>query len=156
MKKIQILFLSALLLAGCRGPAEPDDRWARPEDIQFAASLNINLDEMTRTASGLYIQDLEVGTGPAAAVGDSVRVHYVGWLPDGTVFDSSRERGMPITFMLGVGIVIKGWDEGLLGMQAGGVRKLVIRPELAYGRRGRSPIPPLATLIFEVELLSIR
>jgi FKBP-type peptidyl-prolyl cis-trans isomerase FkpA len=91
MKKIQILFLSALLLAACGSPAEPDDRWARPETIQYAESLNINLDEMTRTPSGLYIQDLEVGTGPAAIVGDSVRVHYVGWLPDGTVFDSSSE-----------------------------------------------------------------
>jgi FKBP-type peptidyl-prolyl cis-trans isomerase FkpA len=156
MKKIQILFLSALLLAACGSPAEPDDRWARPETIQYAESLNINLDEMTRTPSGLYIQDLEVGTGPAAIVGDSVRVHYVGWLPDGTVFDSSLERGTPITFMLGVGIVIRGWDEGLLGMQVGGVRKLVIRPELAYGRRGKGPIPPLATLIFQVQLLNIR
>jgi FKBP-type peptidyl-prolyl cis-trans isomerase FkpA len=156
MRRIHSLILLTVFMAACRGPAEPDDRWARPEHIDYAASLNINLADMTRTVSGLYLQDLVVGTGRMAAVGDSVRVHYVGWLPDGTVFDSSRDRGMPITFMLGVGIVIVGWDEGLVGMQQGGKRRLVIRPELAYGRRGKGPIPPLATLIFEVEMLLIR
>jgi FKBP-type peptidyl-prolyl cis-trans isomerase FkpA len=156
MRTLQLLILLTLFTGACRGPTEPDDRWARPESIQFASSLNIDLSAMTRTPSGLYLQDLTVGTGRMAAVGDSVRVHYVGWLPDGTVFDSSRERGMPITFMLGVGLVIRGWDEGLVGMQQGGTRKLVIKPELAYGRAGKGPIPPLATLVFEVELLSIR
>jgi FKBP-type peptidyl-prolyl cis-trans isomerase len=156
MKQTLILLTAAMSLAACTGPAEPDDRWARPETIQFAASLNINLAQMTRTPSGLYLQDLRIGEGRAAAAGDSVRVHYTGWLPDGTVFDNSYERSMPITFMLGVGLVIPGWDEGLIGMRPGGRRLLVIRPELAYGRRGKGPIPPLATLVFAVEMLRVR
>jgi FKBP-type peptidyl-prolyl cis-trans isomerase FkpA len=156
MKKTSIL-LAALLAVACTGPSEPDSRWARPENIQYAASLNVNLEEMNRTPSGLYWQDLAVGiTGNTAAAGDSVRVHYTGWLPDGTVFDSSWDRATPITFMLGVGLVIPGWDEGLIGMRPGGKRKLVIKPELAYGRRGKGPIPPLATLIFDVEMLWVK
>jgi FKBP-type peptidyl-prolyl cis-trans isomerase FkpA len=153
----QILILLAVLIpAACDSPTEPDRRWANPESIQYAAALNVDLAAMTKTASGLYWQDLRVGSGRAAVVGDSVRVHYNGWLPDGTLFDSSYERNMPITFMLGVGLVIKGWDEGLVGMQPGGIRKLVIKPDLAYGRGGKGPIPPLATLVFDVELLAIR
>jgi FKBP-type peptidyl-prolyl cis-trans isomerase FkpA len=155
--KTATLFLAALLALGaCRGPSEPDDRWARPETIQFAPSLNVDLSQMTLTASGLYVQDLRMGAGRVAAAGNTVVVHYTGWLPDGTVFDSSYDRNEPIQFMLGVGLVIAGWDEGLIGMQPGGRRKLVIRPELAYGRRGRPPIPPLATLVFDVELVQVR
>ncbi|HSJ23575.1 MAG TPA: FKBP-type peptidyl-prolyl cis-trans isomerase [Longimicrobiales bacterium] len=156
MKKLLIVLLAVTAASACRGPSEPDDRWARPESIQYAASLNVDLAEMTRTPSGLYIQDLEVGEGRAAAAGDSVRVHYKGWLPDGTVFDDSYERNAPITFMLGVGLVIRGWDEGLVGMMPGGRRKLVIKPELAYGRGGRGPIPPLATLVFDVEMILVK
>jgi FKBP-type peptidyl-prolyl cis-trans isomerase FkpA len=153
----RLIVLTALVaVAACRGPSEPDTRWARPETIQYAASLNVDLSQMTRTASGLYIQDLKPGSGRAAAAGDSVRVHYTGWLPDGTVFDNSYERNQPITFMLGVGLVIPGWDEGLIGMQPGGRRKLVIKPELAYGRRGKGPIPPLATLVFDVEMIHVK
>jgi FKBP-type peptidyl-prolyl cis-trans isomerase FkpA len=156
MKTLLTILTALLVLSACRSPSEPDTRWARPENIQFAAALNVDLAQMTKTASGLYIQDLRVGEGRAAAAGDSVRVHYNGWLPDGTVFDSSYERNQPITFMLGVGLVIPGWDEGLIGMKPGGRRKLVIRPELAYGRRGKGPIPPLATLVFDVELIHVK
>jgi FKBP-type peptidyl-prolyl cis-trans isomerase FkpA len=156
MKRLLLLLTIVLTASSCRGPTEPDNRWARPENIQYAASLNVDLAQMTRTASGLYLQDLQIGEGRAAAAGDSVRVHYTGWLPDGTVFDNSYERNMPITFMLGVGLVIPGWDEGLIGMQPGGRRKLVIKPELAYGRRGKGPIPPLATLVFDVEMIRVK
>jgi FKBP-type peptidyl-prolyl cis-trans isomerase FkpA len=156
MTKTLTVLIALVALAACRGPSEPDDRWARPETIQYAASLNVDLAQMTRTASGLYVQDLKLGEGRAAAAGDSVRVHYTGWLPDGTVFDNSYERNQPITFMLGVGLVIPGWDEGLIGMRPGGRRKLVIKPELAYGRRGKGPIPPLATLVFDVELIHVK
>lgn len=103
---------------------------------------------------GFQVTDEVVGTGAAAAAGRWVTVHYAGTLADGTTFDSSRDRGEPFSFLLGAGKVIKGWDQGLLGMRVGGKRKLVIPPELAYGSEGRPPvIPPNATLTFEVELL---
>jgi FKBP-type peptidyl-prolyl cis-trans isomerase len=104
------------------------------------------------------IEDIKVGSGPAAKSGDRVSVHYVGTLTNGTKFDSSRDRGQPFEFPLGGGRVIRGWDVGVAGMQVGGVRKLTIPPEEGYGARGTpgGPIPPNATLVFEVELLKIR
>ncbi|MFZ5815250.1 MAG: FKBP-type peptidyl-prolyl cis-trans isomerase, partial [Bacillota bacterium] len=107
--------------------------------------------------SGLRYEEIEVGTGPRPQKGDFVQVHYTGWLTDGTRFDSSVERGQPFEFKLGVGQVIRGWDEGLATMQVGGRRKLHIPPELGYGARGAGGvIPPNAELIFEVQLLGIR
>ncbi len=103
----------------------------------------------------LQIQDVRAGEGIAAQAGDRLTVHYVGTLPDGRVFDSSRDRGAPFTFTLGAGEVIRGWDEGLIGLQQGGVRMLVIPPEYGYGSNGVGPIPPNATLIFEVELVDV-
>ena len=109
------------------------------------------------TATGLKYQDLKVGTGPEAASGKIVEVHYTGWLESGTKFDSSVDRNRPLTFRLGAGDVIKGWDEGVAGMKVGGKRKLTIPPDLGYGKRGAGEvIPPGATLIFEVELLGVR
>src|SRR4051812_12690744 len=103
------------------------------------------------------IQDIKVGSGPAAKAGDTVSVHYVGTLANGTKFDSSRDRGRPFSFTLGQGRVIKGWDLGVPGMQVGGLRKLSIPPEEGYGSRGAgNVIPPNADLIFEVELLEIK
>lgn len=102
------------------------------------------------------IADLEVETGPAAENGDILSVHYIGTFEDGTVFDSSYDRGTPFDFQLGARQVILGWDLGLLGMKVGGKRRLEIPPELAYGETGRPGIPPNSTLIFEVELLAIQ
>jgi FKBP-type peptidyl-prolyl cis-trans isomerase len=107
------------------------------------------------TDSGLKYEILECGDGETAEKGDTVSVHYVGTLADGTKFDSSRDRGEPFTFPLGAGQVIQGWDEGVAGMKIGETRKLTIPPELGYGPSGTGPIPPNATLIFEVELLDI-
>lgn len=107
------------------------------------------------TASGLKMQDLKVGDGPSPKPGDTVSVHYTGWLDNGTEFDTSRD-GKPGQFQIGPGL-IKGWNEGLLTMKAGGIRKLIVPGNLAYGPAGRPPkIPPNATLTFEIELLSVK
>ncbi|MEY4580618.1 MAG: hypothetical protein RL701_5321 [Pseudomonadota bacterium] len=104
----------------------------------------------------LQIEDVKVGTGAVAEAGKNVTVHYVGTLTDGSKFDSSRDRGQGFSFKLGGGQVIKGWDQGVAGMKIGGLRKLTIPPDLAYGDRGFPPvIPARATLVFEVELLSV-
>ncbi len=108
-------------------------------------------------AEYLEVEDITVGVGQAAQSGDTISVHYTGWLASGKKFDSSRDRGIPFSFRLGSGQVIQGWDRGLIGMQVGGVRRLTIPPEQGYGNRevGGGLIPPNSTLIFEVELLSI-
>ena len=108
------------------------------------------------TASGLKITELSVGDGAEASAGQTVVVHYRGTLENGKQFDASYDRVTPFSFPLGAGRVIKGWDEGVVGMKVGGKRKLVIPPDLAYGSRGAGGvIPPNATLTFEVELLDI-
>ncbi|AHB06448.1 MULTISPECIES: FKBP-type peptidyl-prolyl cis-trans isomerase [Pandoraea] len=108
------------------------------------------------TSSGLEYDDLQVGEGAEAVAGKTVSVHYTGWLTDGTKFDSSKDRNQPFDFVLGGGMVIRGWDEGVQGMKVGGKRKLVIPPQLGYGARGAGGvIPPNATLVFEVELLDV-
>jgi len=116
---------------------------------------------MTTTASGLEYEDTHIGTGNLASKGQSVTVHYTGWLyqdeQQGTKFDSSKDRGDPFVFSLGAGMVIRGWDEGVAGMAVGGTRVLIIPSALGYGARGAGGvIPPNATLKFEVELLEVR
>jgi FKBP-type peptidyl-prolyl cis-trans isomerase FkpA len=108
------------------------------------------------TESGLQIEEIKVGDGAVATTGQFVSVHYTGWLTNGSKFDSSKDRDEPFEFPLGQRNVIAGWDEGVQGMQVGGVRKLTIPPQLGYGARGAGGvIPPNATLVFEVELLDI-
>ncbi len=114
-------------------------------------------EKIVTTPSGLKYVDIVVGTGATPKTGQTATVHYTGWLKDGTKFDSSLDRRQPFTFQVGAGHVIKGWDEGVVGMTVGGKRKLIIPPELAYGERGAGEdIPPNATLLFEVELLKIK
>jgi peptidylprolyl isomerase len=103
--------------------------------------------------TGLAVEELAVGTGPLVEPGDTLTVHYVGTLSDGRVFDSSVDRNTPFTFELGVGSVIRGWDEGLVGMRVGGKRRLVIPPEYGYGEQDLGVIPSNSTLEFIVELL---
>ena len=126
-------------------------------DDSFSPELGIDLEAMTQTASGLYYLDIVVGDGETPESGDSISVHYDGWLKDGTKFDSSRDRDEPYEFPIGVGHVIQGWDEGVGSMRVGGRRKLVIPPELGYGDRGAGGgvIPGGATLVFDVELIEI-
>ena len=107
-------------------------------------------------SSGLQYVDLTIGTGATAEAGQTVTVHYTGWLENGNKFDSSVDRGQPFCFPLGAGRVIKGWDEGVKGMKVGGKRKLIIPSKLGYGAQGAGGlIPPHATLSFDVELLGL-
>ena len=115
---------------------------------------------MQTTATGLQYDDATEGSGPAATKGQSVTVHYTGWLYNdgvqGAKFDSSKDRSDPFVFSLGAGMVIRGWDEGVAGMKVGGARTLIIPPSLGYGARGAGGvIPPNATLKFDVELLKV-
>ena len=109
------------------------------------------------TPSGLRYKDLQIGEGAEAAKGKTVEVHYIGWLEDNTKFDASQDPSHPFTFRIGIDDVIQGWHQGITGMKVGGRRRLVVPPELGYGKQGMGRIvPPNATLIFEVELVNVR
>ena len=143
----QLTLLALLATAACRSGTKAGG---------FSASLGIDTTKMTKAPAGLWYTDVTVGQGEPADAGRTVTVHYTGWLPDGTKFDSSRDRGEPFAFTLGAGQVITGWDEGVKGMKVGGRRKLVLPPGLAYGDGGAPPaIPPGATLVFDVEVLKV-
>jgi FKBP-type peptidyl-prolyl cis-trans isomerase FkpA len=140
-----------VLVAACGTSGE------RRSGSGFDASLGVDTTRMTKSPAGLWYSDVQVGTGAEAVPGRAVKVHYTGWLPNGTKFDSSRDHGEPFQFTLGAGQVIRGWDEGVKGMKVGGRRKLVLPPELAYGEAGAPPtIPPGATLVFDVEVLEVQ
>ena len=110
-----------------------------------------------KSSTGLKFKDLKKGKGPRPEQRRTVVVHYTGWLTNGKKFDSSLDRGKPFEFVLGAGQVIKGWDEGVAGMQIGGKRRLIIPPQLGYGQGGAgNAIPPNATLIFDVQLLGVK
>ncbi|HKP84900.1 MAG TPA: FKBP-type peptidyl-prolyl cis-trans isomerase [Blastocatellia bacterium] len=133
-----------------RAIASQDTRISKPGD-------NASMSGEVTTPSGLKYKDEVVGTGVSPQPGQRVTVHYTGRLENGTKFDSSVDRGQPLVFPIGVGRVIKGWDEGVMTMKVGGKRKLIIPPGLAYGAAGRPPvIPPNSTLIFDVELLGVQ
>lgn len=142
-KIIATILLMALTLAP--GLAEEDK----------AADVITSGENYTLKMSGLLYEVLKEGEGATIQSGSQARVHYIGWLIDGTKFDSSLDRGEPFTFPLGAGRVIKGWDEGVAGMKVGEQRKLMIPSGLAYGSRQVGSIPPNSMLIFYVELLGI-
>lgn len=150
--------LATLLACSDPGPGGESDGDGpfEMESVEFAPALEVDIADMERRDSGLYVQDLAPGDGAEATPGNRVSVHYTGWLPDGTQFDTSRDMGQPFQFTLGAGQVIPGWDEGVAGMREGGIRRLVIPPELAYGSQGAGGvIPPNTPLVFEVELLEV-
>lgn len=142
-----------VLFTGCDSPAEPDDRWAVPEEIEFAASLGIDLNAMNRTPSGLYWQDIETGseTDPAVVVEDEVLLHFTIWLPDGTEVETTY-GGAPQ--QRDVRLLLTGVAEGIIGMRPGGIRRLVIPPALGWPN-GHGDIPPITTIVFRIELLAI-
>ena len=158
MRKPSLIFISILFAAICFAQSQstqaPAKKTAKPSTA--AGGPPKMTGPGTTTPSGLQYWDIKVGTGPKALRGENVRVHYIGWLTNGKKFDASLDR--PFSFDLGTGHVIKGWDEGVAGMRVGGKRQLRIPPDLAYGAEGTpgGPIPPNATLIFDVELLGIQ
>jgi FKBP-type peptidyl-prolyl cis-trans isomerase FkpA len=149
---LALTLLTSLLVGGCKQDANGQTA-AAPSGPPPAS----HADKQVTTPSGLVYEDLIIGKGAVATAGQTVSVHYTGWLTDNTKFDSSKDRGQPFEFPLGGGQVIRGWDEGVAGMKVGGKRLLMIPPDLGYGARGAGGvIPPNATLIFEVDLLRIR
>ena len=167
-KKLFLLLVAALTLlaaasmAGCGQKAEepaaetPTEQTVPAEDAADAPEDPAASAPAADAVTELAIEDLEEGDGAEAKAGDNITVHYTGWLTDGAKFDSSLDRGEPFTFDLGQGYVIKGWDEGVVGMKVGGKRKLTIPADMGYGDAGAPPsIPGGATLVFEVELLSV-
>ena len=158
-----LLAVAVILLAGCNGTnsgttaVDTNVYTADPATSNYAASLNVNIASMTKTASGLYYKDEVVGTGTTATAGYTVRVEYSGWLVNGAQFDATDKKTPPyFEFLLNAGHVIKGWDEGVQGMKVGGRRQLVIPPALGYGTSGSGSIPGNAILIFEITLLAVR
>jgi FKBP-type peptidyl-prolyl cis-trans isomerase FkpA len=140
--RLFVLIFATVWLTACSSP---------PSEQNFAKAV-----ELSTSVTTLKIDDVKAGTGAQASPGRSVRVHYTGTLMEGTKFDSSRDRNEPFEFVLGTGAVIPGWDEGVKGMRVGGVRRLTIPANMAYGSEGRPGIPPNAALKFDIELLDVK
>jgi peptidylprolyl isomerase len=147
-----LLLLVAIAIPACAQKETQKETQAGAEKKgEPAAAANT-----VKTPSGLAYVELVPGSGPSPVAGKQVKVHYTGWLENGTKFDSSVDRGEPFSFAIGAGQVIPGWDEGVMSMKVGGKRKLIIPAQLGYGSAGAGGvIPPNATLIFEVELLDV-
>jgi peptidylprolyl isomerase len=146
MKRILVLLLAASLIvlaAACGGGGKSAKTGGGADTV--------------KTASGLQYIDIKAGTGASPQTGQTCVVHYTGWLTNGQKFDSSKDKNTPFSFQLGQGRVIKGWEEGVSTMKIGGMRKLIIPPQLGWGERGAgNVIPPNSTTVFEVELLEIK
>lgn len=148
-----IIIIVLVALVSWASKAEAPENGA----MQEKTDTSTNVTKTSMITEGLQAEILKEGAGAAAAAGNTVSVHYTGWLTDGTKFDSSVDRGRPFEFVLGTGSVIAGWDQGVVGMKVGEKRKLTIAPELGYGAAGAGGvIPPNATLVFDVELLAIQ
>lgn len=143
-----LLGLVTLAVASCGDGTGPDIA-----HTTFASALSVDLPTMTQTASGLYYKDLTVGNGALVATGQQVSIHYTGNLPSGTLFDANTAANVPLTFQLGAGQVIRGFDEGVGGMRVGGRRQVIIPPDLGYGSRAVSGIPANSILVFTIEVV---
>ncbi len=150
-RPVPLVALALLLLAAGCGDSHTGD----PTTTEFAPELGVDLAAMEKRESGLYVQDVKVGAGAEAGFGSMPSVRYTLWLANGDVMDSNV-GGEPFVFQLGMGHVIKGWDQGLVGMRVGGERRLVIPASLGYGEDGSGPIPGNAVLIFQVQMLGLR
>lgn len=154
MRQVEKFIVLLLLMVAIAIPACAQKEVKAVEEKKAAAPAPAN---SVKTPSGLAYIDLVPGTGPSPVAGKQVKVHYTGWLENGTKFDSSLDSKEPFIFTIGAGQVIPGWDEGVMSMKMGGKRKLIIPSNLGYGPAGAGGvIPPNATLIFEVELLDIQ
>ena len=143
--------------ADTKGSTEPKILKAEPAQVAPKGKPTLHMvGDTVVTTSGLKYIDIRPGTGGSPKVGQTVSVHYVGTLLNGQKVDSSRDRNTPLDFTIGSPNIIKGWNEGIPMMKIGGLRKLIIPPDLAYGDKGRSRVPPKATLVFEIELLSVK
>ena len=146
------------LVAACSldtGPNVPDP--IDPANDTYASSLGIDISTFTRQPNGVYVKDTQVGVGDAAAVNDSVQVDYTGYLPNGTQFDTSKQTGRtPLEFVIGKSVYIPAFETGVVGMQPGGIRQIIIPTGLAYGANGnsRAGIPPNTNLIFKIEYIT--
>lgn len=144
--------VSISFLSSCSSSDSTDSTPQTIETATFAPSLGVNLAASTRTTNGDYIRDIVVGTGTLVTTGKTINARYDGWLANGKLFDSNQAGG--ITFKLGSGGVISGWDEGIPGMRVGGKRQIIIPSNLGYGAAGNGPIPGNAILVFNVEVMS--
>ncbi len=158
----RLSFLSGLSLlalvgmTGCASAGLPPGPDVEPEDAVYSEELDIDFSRMERTSGGLWIEVVTEGVGRQAVRGREAVIHFVGFLPDGTMIDSSL-NGDPYAFELGSGEVIRAWNEGIVGMKVGGRRRLVVRPSLGYGGRGKPPtVPPRTILVFDIQLMDVR
>ncbi len=149
------IIAASTLLSACGSESTAPGAPSNPALETFNSALGVNIATMTKRSDNLYVQDLVVGTGADASSGRTIRVTYSGWLVNGSRFDSNV-GGPAFTFTLGIGQVIAGWDQGVVGMKVGGKRRLVIGSALGYGSRGSGPIPANATLVFDVDVLGVQ
>lgn len=156
MAKIFVVIIVVLVFAGVALWAQTSTHKSAPAARPNTAAPTKVTGDGVKTASGLQYWDIKAGTGALAKDGSHVTVHYTGWLTTGKKFDSSVDAKQPFDFTIAQGDVIKGWDEGVAGMKVGGKRQLRIPPELGYGASGSGPIPPNATLIFDIQLLAVK
>ena len=154
--------LAAVLLTACARGEEPaaeapqgvefPPELAEPQLLSYHPDLEVDITAMRRRASGLWLQDLEPGEGDTVKAGALVSINYTGWLHDGTLVETNADR-VPFSFRVGIGDMLAGWDEGIVGMRAGGKRKLILPYQLGFGEMGEGEIPPFAVLVYEIELV---
>ena len=152
----KIFLASSVLLLGACGSDAPTEPAATIETTTYAAALGVNIAASTKTTSGVYYRDIVVGTGALVTSGQTLSMHYTGWLTNGTQFDTNGATDTPFSFVLGTGNVIAGWHLGIAGMRVGGQRQLIIPPSLGYGAQANGKIPGNSILVFNVTVVSAR